>query len=135
MRRVVFYIYLLISLAGCEMGNGRSWPNDVNGDVFRSLEKHGFDFEKEHLVDINLDFDHWPLTEDELSYVKSLYPTIEIILPDEGEDIGNGVDVGFLQFQVKTKLTYEYIVITQEEITGKISKIGGWCNSWGVLHE
>ena len=117
------------------MGNGRSWPNDVNGDVFRSLEKHGFDFEKEHLVDINLDFDHWPLTEDELSYVKSLYPTIEIILPDEGEDIGNGVDVGFLQFQVKTKLTYEYIVITQEEITGKISKIGGWCNSWGVLHE
>jgi len=117
------------------MKEARSWPDDANGNVFRSLEKHEFDFDKEHVVDINLDFDHWPLTDDELSYVKSLYPNVQVIEPDEGEDIGNGVDVGFLQFQVTTKLTYEYITRTQQEITEKLSKIGGWSNSWGVLQE
>ncbi len=132
--------YLLIVnlflLAGCNVKeDSQKWPDDVNGQVFSSLEEHGFDFEKEHLIDINLDFDHWPLSEEELAYVKTLYPDAVVINPKEGEDIGNGVDVGFMQFQVTSKLSYEYITNLQKQITENISKVGGWCNSWGVMQD
>jgi len=114
---------------------GDSWPDDVDGDVFQSLSENDFDFNREYLIDINLDFDHWPLKEAELLFVKNLYPGVQIVNPEPGEDIGNGVDIGFLQFQVKSKLSYEYITTLQAKITKNISSIGGWCNSWGVLHD
>lgn len=109
-----------------------SWPNDADGDVFRSLESRGIDFDKEYKIDINLDFDHWPLSPNELKNIMDLFPTVELIEPDLGEDIGNGVDIGFLQFQITHRLNYIHITELQKSITEKISKYGGRCDSWGV---
>lgn len=67
-----------------------SWLDDDDGDVFRSLEKNGFDFDKEYKIDVNLDFDHWPLSERELSEIEQLYPGIEVIAPEPVESVGNG---------------------------------------------
>lgn len=113
----------------------KDWPDDVNGNVFRSLSADGFDFDKECIIDINLDFDHWPLTSGETIFLKTQYSDIQIINPDPGEDIGNGVDVGFVQFQIQSILTYEFITDLQAEITANVSSIGGWCNSWGVMQD
>lgn len=113
-------------------GNRVTWPNDDDGDVFRSLEEKGFDFEKEYDIDINLDFNHWPLSSDELSKIQFLYPKAEVVNPDEGENIGNGINFGFIQFQVRATISYKFITELQISITKKISKYGGWCNSWGV---
>ena len=30
-----------------------TYPDDVNGDVFRRMESHGFDFDIEHVVDFH----------------------------------------------------------------------------------
>ncbi|GAB3058370.1 hypothetical protein GCM10026915_25750 [Simiduia litorea] len=109
-----------------------NWPADDDGDVFRSLEKKGFDFDKEHFIDINLDFDHWPLTSLELSSVLALFPESEVINPEKGQSLGNGPDMGFIQFQVKSKLDYKYITELQASITNKLARYGGWCSSWGV---
>lgn len=109
-----------------------NWPNDADGDVFRSLKARGFDFEQQVIIDINLDFDHWPLAEDELLAITTLYPNVEIINPESGEDIGNGVDFGFLQFQIFKKLNYDFIIELQSSITQTISIYGGWCDSWGL---
>ncbi|RYY04022.1 MAG: ribonuclease E inhibitor RraB [Gammaproteobacteria bacterium] len=109
-----------------------NWPNDADGAVFRLLVKNNCDFEKEYVIDLNLDFDHWPLTEEEISNIKALFPNVEIVNPGPGQDIGNGVNIGFLQFQVVNKLSYEYITELQASVTKSISKYKGWCDSWGV---
>ena len=108
------------------------WPNDVDGDVFRRLEQHGFDFEKVHEIDFNIDFNSWPLSVETVDYIRSLYSSIEIIEPDE-EDIENGDTVGYMQFQVVSKLTYDLVMDIQKKVTDEVSKYGGWCESWGVM--
>ena len=109
-----------------------NWPNDTDGDVFRSLEKSNFNFEKEYEIDINIDFDHWPLSESEITEIQKLYPNGEIINPAPGKDIGNGKDIGFVQFQIFSKLDYNFIIEVQKSVTMKVSHMGGWCDSWGV---
>ncbi len=44
------------SIAGSPM----TWPQDADGDVFRQLQKSGFDFTKLYVVDFNVDFAKWP---------------------------------------------------------------------------
>jgi Regulator of ribonuclease activity B len=129
-------ILMLFIFGGCELQTQTEhWPNNADGDVFRRLVESDFDFGKEYVIDINLDFDHWPLTDDEFAYIKSQFPDVQVIHPEPGEDIGNGIDVGFLQFQVKSKLSYKYITELKDKVERKISKYGGWCDSWGVMQE
>jgi hypothetical protein len=42
------------------------WPNDADGDVLRRLKENGFEFDKEVEIDFNIDFNHWPLTDEEV---------------------------------------------------------------------
>ena len=72
------------------------WPSDDDGDVFRSLRESGFDFDKEYKIDINLDFNHWPLLANEKKAIDTLFPEAEYIEPEAGEDIGNGANIGFI---------------------------------------
>ena len=110
-----------------------SWPNNADGDVFRSLESNNFDFQKEYVIDVNIDFDHWPLTNLELEFLSGLFESFEVVEPETTEeDLGNGKGVGFVQVQVKSKLSYDFIVNYQELLSGKTKSIGGFCNSWGV---
>ena len=109
-----------------------NWPNDVDGDVFRRLETNGFDFSKEHEIDINIDFDNWPLSNSTIKSIKEFYPSCKLIEPDE-EDIENGDANGYVQYRITEKLTYELIIIIQQEATSKVKQFGGWCDSWGVM--
>jgi regulator of RNase E activity RraB len=108
------------------------WPDDADGDVLRILEEKGFDFEKEIKIDFEIEFDHWPLSKNEIGAITRFYPGCELNDPDE-EDIAEGILTGTVNLQVTSKVTYEFIVNTQEEITKKVKQYGGWCESWGVL--
>ena len=111
-----------------------SWPNDAGGDVLRGLEENNFNFENEVEIDFNIDFNHWPLLNEERKEIIKLYPNCEIIDPDE-EDIENGDTIGYVQFQINSKLTYELVINTQEKVTSEVKKYGGWCESWGVMQD
>jgi regulator of RNase E activity RraB len=108
------------------------WPNDADGDVLRRLEESGFNFDKEVTIDFNIDFNHWPLTEEEKIEIRKLYPGCEFYDPDE-EDIEEGNLIGYVQFQIIAKLTYELVMDTQEMATKQMKKYDGWCESWGVM--
>lgn len=103
-----------------------NWPNDADGDVFRNLESAGFYFNNEHIIDFNIDFKSWPLSQDAVKVLNRFYPSCEIIDPDEDESSG------YAQFQVKAKLTYELVIEIQKEVTTKLEGIGGYCESWGL---
>ena len=111
-----------------------NWPNNADGDVLRRLETDGFDFNKEHTIDFNIDFDSWPLPNEVVKALNSLYPGCEFIDPDE-EDIKNGDTNGYVQFSITDKLTYNLVIKIQEKITEITKQYGGWCESWGVMHE
>lgn len=111
-----------------------NWPNDADGDVLRRLEGNGFNFEKEVEIDFNIDFNHWPLTNEEKEQINNLYPDASFYDPDE-EDIEEGNLIGYVQFQLIAKLTYELVMSTQEKVTEQMKQFGGWCESWGVMQE
>ncbi|UHQ54226.1 ribonuclease E inhibitor RraB [Microbulbifer sp. YPW16] len=111
-----------------------SWPNDVHGDVFRSIEKEGFDFSQEVEIDFQLEFEHWPLSKDEKNFISESFAGVVFIDPDE-EDIELGEGIGYAQFQLTNKLTYEFVISTLEESTKKAAHIGGRCEYWGVMFE
>jgi len=109
-----------------------NWPDDEDGDLFRMLEGKGFNFDKEVKIDFEIDFDHWPLSKEEIDAITRCYPGCEFNDPDE-EDIAEGEVNGTVNLQIISKVTYEFIVKTQEEITRKVKPYGGLCESWGVL--
>jgi hypothetical protein len=108
-----------------------NWPDDEDGDLFRMLDERGFNFSKEVKIDFEIDFDHWPLTKKEIDAITRRYPGCEFNDPDE-EDIAQGEVTRTVNLQVISKVTYDFIVRTQEEITRKVKPYGGWCESWGV---
>lgn len=110
-----------------------NWPDDADGDVLRRLEDDSFDFSKEHTIDFIIDFNSWPLSSPDEKAIKELYPSCEFIEPDE-DDIENGEANGYVQFSLTSKLTYEFVIAKQKEITDKTKQLGGWCDSWGVEH-
>ena len=109
------------------------WPDNADGDVFRRLEENGFNFDEEVEIDFNIDFNHWPLTNDEIEQIKNLYPRCSIYEPDE-EDIKEGNLIGYIQFKVVEKLSYDLVINTQTTVTEQMEQLGGWCESWGVMH-
>ena len=111
-----------------------SWPNDVDGDVFRRMEENGFDFTIEYAIDFNIDFDSWPLDKSTKESILAMFPSCEFVEPDE-EDIAEGNTIGYAQFQIVAKPTHELVVSIQEQVTKKLKRLGGWCESWGVMQE
>ena len=111
-----------------------NWPNNADGDVLRRLESNGFDFGKEARIDFNIDFNHWPLSNEEKEGIRKLYPNSVIFDPDE-EDIKDGNLIGYAQFQLVAELTYELVTSTQDIVTNQMNQYGGWCESWGVMQE
>lgn len=109
-----------------------NWPNDIDGDVFRSLETHHFDFSKKHEIEINIDFNDWPLATETINEVRLLFPNCEFIEADE-DDIKNGDTNGYVRFYTTAQLNYELIINIQKEVTDKLKHLGGWCDSWGVM--
>ncbi len=110
-----------------------NWPHDADGDALRRLEKRGFDFTEETIIDFNIDFEHWPLPEDVQQQLQILFPRFNTIEPDEeGSKLGM---TGYVQFKLKAKLTYELVFNTQRRVTEQMEPYGGWCESWEVALE
>ena len=109
-----------------------SWPNTADGDVFRRLEADNFDFSQVVDIDINIDFDDWPLSEECIRSIHDIWPDAKIIDPDD-EDLEEGNDIGWVTFQIRDRLTYEMIVNVQKDVSEKMKRFGGRCESWGVF--
>ena len=103
-----------------------SWPNDADGDVFRGLEEHGFDFMQPHAIEFNVDFESWPPPNGAIELLRSMHGAVHLFPPDE---YGNG----YAQFQTHGLVTYETVTSVQRNPTKAMSKFGGVCESWGVM--
>ena len=73
-----------------------TWPNDADGDVFRRMEKSGFDFSKAHSIDFNVDFEGWPPMTEAVALLKRRYPNAKIHEP-------SGEYLGYVQFQIHAR--------------------------------
>jgi hypothetical protein len=105
-----------------------TWPNDADGDVFRRLESRGFDFSKSHVVDYNVDFEHWPPATAALEILRDRYGNIELVEPDEEGD-------AYVHFQIFGPVTYEGVTSVQHRVTLDMKPYGGICESWGAGYE
>jgi hypothetical protein len=102
----------------------QTWPNDADGDVFRNLLKKGFDFEREYVIDFNIDFESWPKSDRFVSEILAEYPTA-LIKP---------IDEEYYLVQITAVVDYDFIVRVQETLTEIAKSEGGFCESWGILH-
>jgi hypothetical protein len=103
-----------------------SWPADADGDVFRRLQMQGFNFSETHTIDFDVEFRQWPPPQEALRLLRSRYPDLEIVEPDSEFP-------GQVSFQVRERLSYEFVTAIQRSISSLVSIFGGTCQSWGVL--
>lgn len=108
------------------MSMSATWPIDADGDVFRRLESDGFDFSAEYEIDFNVDFADWPPHPDALTWLQARYSYVKAYEPEENFN-------GYVQFKIRSKLTYSLVVDTQAEATSGTGQYGGICESWGVM--
>ena len=105
-----------------------NWPSDVDGDVFRRLEEHEFDFSKHHRIDFNVDFKTWPPMPEAVALIRKRYPSADVHEPRDKHQ-------GYVQFQVRALVTYELVMNVQREMCALMADFGGRCESWGVLQD
>ena len=108
-------------------------PADVNGDVFRRMQKSGFDFSKPHDVEFFAVF----RTEEEADAIAKQYladhragqrlVNIETRPADEG-----GMELLLVKNML---LTYEGIVDFERKLQERVSTCDGYLDGWGVLQE
>jgi hypothetical protein len=103
------------------------WPDDADGDVFRRLESHAFDFSAPIDIDFNVDFSSWPPSPDAIQLLARYYPNLKIFDPSEGSD-------GYLAFVLHEHVSYELVTRIQNEVSELMLPYGGCCESWGILH-
>ena len=104
-----------------------SWPDDADGDVFRSLETDNFDFSRPHLVEYNVDFTDWPPPAPALAWLRENYKSVELHSPDE-------YGRGFAMIEVIQLVTFESVTAMQRKVSAAMEPFGGVCESWGVMH-
>lgn len=103
------------------------FPDDVDGDVLRRMERSGFRFDVPCLIDFNVDFDVWPPPHEAVELIRSRYPVVEVHEP-------SAEFPGYVLFQVFDLATHERVTGVQAEVTELMRPYGGVCESWGVLH-
>ena len=110
------------------MSTPTTWPNDADGDVLRRLDAKAFNFAAEYEIDFNVDFEDWPPHPDAVAWLESRYANVTLYKDETGLN-------GYIQFKLRAKLTYEFVMNTQREATVGTEAYGGICESWGVLHQ
>ena len=103
------------------------WPEDADGEVLRHLLDKGFDFAQKYVVDFNVDFEAWPPNPDGLHRIR-------LEFPHASEHIDDVSGHGSVVVRVEARLSYGFVVDTQRRLTELVDEFGGWCDSWGVLH-
>jgi hypothetical protein len=104
------------------------WPANADGDVFRRLEASGFNFDAEHVVDYNVDFESWPPPQAALAVLRENYPNAQVQEPEGG--LG-----GYALFQELGHLSCLRVIEVQEIVTAAMHPYGGVCESWCVMQE
>jgi len=98
------------------------FPEDVDGNILKGMQERGFAFDRDALIDFNVDFNSWPPDGRVISDIETNIPNSLVSLRKD-----------YMLVQVRARLTYKFVVDMQV-LLSKISKpFGGWCESWGVL--
>lgn len=106
-----------------------TWPDDVDGDVFRRMQESGFHFGDETDIDFNIDLDVWPPSDALLDLLRGqAFSSVRVCPPDE-------TGSGYILVVVHAKLTYELVTAMQQALSDIAAPFGGWCDSWGVLQD
>lgn len=103
------------------------YPNDADGDVLRRFDENGFDFSQTIEIEFIIDFNHWPLNLHDIDILNDQLPNVKVI---DSSEIS-----GYVIVTLTSKLTYDFVVDTQKQLTEKMKKIGGWCECWGAFQE
>ena len=109
-----------------------SYPADENGDVFRRLESHGFDFTTEHVVDF-----HAVLATEKSADIVALMFLADDKAGDTYENIETYPhDEGGMCLDLSKKMFVSYDAVTKLEslLANRISDNQGYLDGWGVLH-
>jgi len=110
-----------------------NYPNDTDGDVFRRMEAHGFDFEKEHTVDFHAVF----ATEEEADIVARQF----LVDHKEGNELKNietkPYESGGMELTLSKKMLVTYQAVKEFEtlLSERVSRVEGYLDGWGVLQE
>lgn len=107
------------------------FPDDANGDVFRRMQDHGFDFASEHVVDFHAVF----ATEAEADQIAQMY------LADHkaGQKLSNietkPHEKGGMELTLSKKMcvTYEAVCTFESTLAARVSQVDGYLDGWGVL--
>jgi hypothetical protein len=109
------------------------FPDDDNGDVLRRMEKHEFDFSREHEIEFFAVF----ATEEEAKQIGELYladhqsgektTNIETTPNEEG---GMALILAKIMFP-----THENITSFEEKLAERVSTVEGYLDGWGVLQD
>jgi len=105
------------------MGN---WPDNADGDVFRSLEREGCDFSKPYRIDFFVDFPEWPPSKDVVALLKAKFG--DVTLQDDDAE-----ETPCVLCKMTGPLTYEFVTETQAKISAAVEPFDGCCMDWGVL--
>jgi hypothetical protein len=109
------------------------YPNDANGDVFRRMEDHGFDFTVEHAVDFHAVF----ATEAEADQIARMY----LADHNAGNKLTNietkPSDKGGMELTLSKRMlvNYEAVSAFESTLAERVSQVDGYLDGWGVLQQ
>ncbi|MEX2287801.1 MAG: ribonuclease E inhibitor RraB [Planctomycetaceae bacterium] len=107
------------------------FPDDTNGDIFRMMERDGFDFTSEHVVDFHAVF----ATEEEADRIAHLY----VADHKAGEKFTNietqPFEEGGMELTLSKRMlvTYEAVSAFEARLAERVSQVNGYLDGWGVL--
>lgn len=109
------------------------YPNDANGDVFRRMEKHGFNFEIEHIVDFHAVF----ATEKEADQIAKMFVEDRnagkqlVNIETKPHEVGGMC----LDLAVRMMVTYNAVCEFEDLLAERVASVEGYIDGWGVLHK
>lgn len=109
------------------------FPSDVNGDVFRRMQKSGFDFSKPHDVDFFAIFPTKAAADLVAKQYVADHKAGNLFVNIESKPASEG---GMELLLVKNMLlTHQAITAFEREFEARASAHGGYLDGWGVMQE
>ena len=102
--------------------------NEKTRRVLESMKEHGIDFSKEIEVEFNVAFEQWPPSDESLDNLRANFPIVKIQEPSRRDRLG------YATMPVRSLITYDFIVATEEKIRKLVKECDESCQSWGVRH-
>jgi len=103
-----------------------TWPNDADGDVLRRLWNDNVDFNAQHEIDFQIDFEKFPPKVAALELLRTHFPKVNVI-PSSSDGRG------YVEISKNMILEYSAIAATQESLTEMMRPFGGRCECWGMF--